>query len=786
MIGAFGFELEYPKFYLFFFPTLLLGGILAYNFFRQNRLEKALTPALLRFDGLSKGVLFLFPPLILALLTFALMGPRGNPRYSENEVKEEETRALKSPLEGTVLLVVDTSRSMTVKDTSTKESRLSAAKELAEEIVALSPTAYKGLFAFGDGLIKVVPRTADSLFVRLMIKQLQPDDGGAGTQFVSAFEALGKTVKEIPDPVAVVFLSDGEDPSLMASSEREKKARYEKIAKTFLDHSGRRVPIYVVAFGTKEGKKVPEVTYKGKEVISKRDDALLKTLASDTRGNLYIFEAENKNFLAKKIVKALAVKSGLPNETLIKEAQESLIWTRYFQAPLFIALALLGIFFFFPASNKKKGALLGLLIFGSLQGTLTDEWEKGALIYNQAIELIQAKEVDKAEMLLETLRLESPKSFYVLGKLNELEALIALEKKEKASKTLRPILNLFALMKLEKSGLMRCQFQKQKGYEKCPSSYFIEEMKKGVKLAFDSKREESPLTLASYGLEWSDRVRLVIEEPSYYTPFQALLDDGTYGVFREALNNFQQKDFEESLTLFERESARQLKLLEEIPRLQLFEEVLSFETITPWDLRVLGVQEDSSIMKKFRQADPLGGRLLLAFDYFLKQKEAAALNTPKQVIEWVLKAQELAFIIEMVSKASKPFAEQSQDEVLVTLEPFLKVMKAFRVDEFEKEGCETAPWAEIIPLFEKGKVEATSALNALKEGASDKAEYFQLQAIETFKELLNLLNAHQKDPKMSKAKEQMSESIRQLQDFELSDRALKGKAPAGYETERPW
>lgn len=789
MIAAFGLELEYPSFYILFALLIPLAILLFWNYRLQEKFEKLFTPSLIPFDRISKALLYLLPLLILAFSILALMGPRGDPRYSESDVEEEKTRAAKAPLQGTILFLIDTSMSMLAEDTSTKESRLSAAKELAEEVVSLSPGAYKGVFVLGKGLVKATPRTTDTLFSRLVIRQLEASEGGSGTEFLPAFEALGKEVREIPDPVAVVVLSDGEDPLISLKTEAERKEFYHKIAQTFLKQAGRQVPIYTVGFGTREGGEVPGVVYKGQTVLSRRDDELLKTLSKETRGAFFAFEAENKSLLAKKLKNRLGQKSGFSHETLIQEAEERLIWNRYFQIPLFLALLLFLTYLAYPRSAATL--FIGILYISGLQADTAD-WERGAKLYGRVIELINGNELDQAELALESLKVDANSSPYVLGKIKELEAVISLEKREKLDEPLKPLMDLYALSSLESASLNRCRFQSLKGYKECPPSYFIDQMKKGVKSLFQMRQEETPLGLAAFGLEWADRARLTLEEPSYYESFLALMEEGGPSVYRDALNNFQQKDFDESVKFFEREALRQGKKIQETDPLELYKELLSRPYITLYDVLALNRKESAPALMAFKSGNPLWGRLLMTLQYFSLLRKAGGQDTPKKLVEAVINAQELAFLAAFVSKEVPRFGDfetldKAQKEMLSTLAPFLEVSRKFREEEFLKSGCETEPWSEIIPLYEKGKKEAEEALVNLGEKDLKSAMFYQLAAEETFRELLNLLEGAEKTPEMSKAKEALSETVMQFQDFELQDRALTGKPKAVLEkTERPW
>lgn len=774
MRNAFEFFYFYPLFLL----LIPLGVALLSHYFSQRDVKAWLTPSLIPFSKFSFFLLRGVPLLILILTLVALMGPRGNPHYSKSEIETREKLRLKADFKGTIAVVIDTSASMSVSDSPTKESRLKLAKELADEVLAASPTSYKALYALGSTLVKRVPRTMDTVFTRLLIKQMELDEGGAGTDFLQAFEKLGDEVSRMADPVAVLLLSDGEDPQLLDENEESRVKRYQEIQKKFEEKSGRKVPIFAVAFGSAEGGVVPGVLYKGKPVISKRNEALLKSLS---KGNLWIFESENKGELTQKIIQSLSTET---KEASVGFAypQDSLIWSRYFQIPLFLALLGLVFYLAYPRSSIRKGGMMGLILM-QLAAFDTSEWTQGATIYNQALSSTEKGDPEEAYQELTNLKLDEKSSPYVFEKINELKALMAIHAEEKENEPLRKLLEQVALYSLIKAENARCEFEKVKGYDNCSPSYFIEEFKKGVKLELIEPKKE--LSLASFGLEWIDRIKLILENEAYYSAFLPLVNEKLPMDYKEALTKFSQKDFKRSLQLFEEVSQREIQKVKEMSSEEFLKDLLSQDKITIYDLQLRPELVNEEVLVKFKQGEFFWGRLLLMERLGDLENEKESKATPQEVIQSVVKRQNEALILTRYSEFLKDYKglERVQGKVMNALEPFLKVSQSYRKSQFLEKGCETVPWEALIPLYEKGKGEA---MLASKQLDNDAGLVYQKLALNHFKEMLKLFESSKSMSETSKAKESLSETVRQFQDFELMDRASKGVEVTPLKVERPW
>jgi len=168
-----------------------------------------------------------FPGVPLAALALALARP-------------EATVAV--PVEqASVMLVTDTSRSMTATDVA--PDRLSAARSAAERFLDEAPDELRaGAVAFSDSAYVLQPPTTDHDQVRAALAGLVADGGTAtGDGLDAALRALEPPEGDRRPPAAVVLLSDGKQTTGRDATEVAQEA-------------GRlKIPVYTVALGTPDG-----------------------------------------------------------------------------------------------------------------------------------------------------------------------------------------------------------------------------------------------------------------------------------------------------------------------------------------------------------------------------------------------------------------------------------------------------------------------------------------------------------------------------------------------------
>ena len=141
--------------------------------------------------------------------------------------------------QASVVLVTDTSRSMTATDVA--PDRLEAARSAANGFLDEAPDELRvGAVAFSDTSRTLMPPTTDHEQVRGALAGLTADGGTAtGDGLAAALESLG--TGERRPPAAIVLLSDGKQTSGRDAVEVAREA------------AEQRVPVYTVALGTPDG-----------------------------------------------------------------------------------------------------------------------------------------------------------------------------------------------------------------------------------------------------------------------------------------------------------------------------------------------------------------------------------------------------------------------------------------------------------------------------------------------------------------------------------------------------
>jgi von Willebrand factor type A domain len=268
-----------------------------------------------------------------------------------------------------VTFLIDTSTSMSVPDTRTKETRLSYAKEIADLIASELNGDKAALYTFGTEPHKIVPETFNTPFLRFMLDQIQLDEGGdRGTDIQNVLE------KVVQEKKTYILLSDGGDADL------EKTPQIISIAK--------KAPVYTIGLGSKEPSAIPNLTYKGHPVYSALNSQLLKEISKAGFGTYYNANQMTGIEIAKDLKNHLEEQEMGATATL-QAAGTNL----YFYYPLLLAILCLILYLTIP------DLLLFLCMTPFLQA---NELEEAAVYY-------QAKDFARAEIIYEAL-LQEPLS----------------------------------------------------------------------------------------------------------------------------------------------------------------------------------------------------------------------------------------------------------------------------------------------------------------------------------------------------------------------------------------
>ena len=643
---------------LFLLPLLFLG---LRNWLKGRRELQTFGRSVLKPTPIALWIKRGALPLALLFILFALLGPKGNPHYSKEEIEREKRGAQKKLNEGNLILIVDASASMEATDTPSGKSRFEGAKEAADAIVASGIQANFMLYALGGDLVKVVPRTFDKVFVRLLIKQLQINDGGAGTNFLAAFQALKPELDKLPDPAAILLFSDGEDTVNRSISPTDP-------LKALFGESKRHVPIYTIGLGTSEGAPLRNIVFDAKEVVSHLNRPLLEGLSQSTEGKFYLFRDNDAASITRDLIANFDASKLSTLQTALVNPQESLLWDLYFQIPLFIGILLLIVYLTWPDTRIPKGLTMVML----LAAPLAQEWEKGALLFNRALSKIHDEDLNEAEELLDELNLSPSSSPYVIGKLKEAQASLSFlqANKEKDSET-QQWHCYEALLYLQGAEEASCRTQKEKGYEVCTVPYSIDQWKKKAKGSLHFV-ENDPL---GETFKWINRVKLIQAHDAYYEPF---LKDASISSLKPLLPSLKKQNFPETLSLLEREKARLLEEARKVPLEERLEKVLVKENLDTYDLIALQDPDLEGAIQKMKRGQRLWSRVLLLVRLQELRQKTYKNETPIDVLSHTLDTAQFALLIQSLSKEIPGFDDFSllkkvQDQTLAALAPFLKV-----------------------------------------------------------------------------------------------------------------
>lgn len=214
-------------------------------------------------------------PTALSLLAFtALVIGIARPQIDRSTTRDEAT----------VMLAIDTSRSMAATDLA--PSRLEAAREAASAFLERVPESYAvGIVAFANSADVVLAPTRDRVATEQALAQLRL---GAGTAIGEAIESSVTVIKRLQEadfgvseagvsPGSILLLSDG--------AQTEEGITPQEAAATARDA---RIPVYTVAVGT--GDAVVEVPLPGglvERVVVSPDPETLEAVAETTGGRAF-------------------------------------------------------------------------------------------------------------------------------------------------------------------------------------------------------------------------------------------------------------------------------------------------------------------------------------------------------------------------------------------------------------------------------------------------------------------------------------------------------------------
>jgi len=173
-----------------------------------------------------------------------------------------------------VIMAIDVSLSMEADDIA--PSRIDAAKEAANEFLALAPEDLRlGLVAFAGVALPALPPTTDRSAAAAAIDRLSLGEGTAiGEGLATALDLAAAEQGEEGEedvPVAVVVLSDGETTVGRAELDVASEA------------AAAGIPVFTISFGTAGGS----IDYDGEIVPVPVNEGALRQVASITGGKFF-------------------------------------------------------------------------------------------------------------------------------------------------------------------------------------------------------------------------------------------------------------------------------------------------------------------------------------------------------------------------------------------------------------------------------------------------------------------------------------------------------------------
>lgn len=340
------------------YAALLLVGLLpiAWGFvhlylFRKEHLETFAKSSVLSVVVLGRqNSIYWIKSALFAIAwisgVIALMQPKGNERYlsstqhtlDQPHSRPEEMRRKHH----TIIFLIDVSASMAIEDGSGGKSRLTIAKRIADDVIGDLQGESVALFAFTASTMQIVPSTMDYLFTRLMLENIEINEGEtSGTDIEAALQAIKKSFPE-NSTKTLVILTDGGDTSLEGITGAQRLDKIHQITQPLEDAQKMHMRTLAVGIGSQKGSDVPNVTFKGLPVTSSPEVPLLKKLAALGEGKLWLTYETPLIDISREVSKSIKNDMSyvdISNASLTSNGNENYrIYDIYYQYPLVVAI----------------------------------------------------------------------------------------------------------------------------------------------------------------------------------------------------------------------------------------------------------------------------------------------------------------------------------------------------------------------------------------------------------------------------------------------------------------
>jgi Ca-activated chloride channel family protein len=363
---------EFPQAIFFLFLVLPLLFLQIYLLkYRQKKTEaftshKASSNLLIPRSHFFSWIKIVCLCLGWVLACLAWMDPQGNFRYlsftGQSSTQNNKHLTKRDPSHEIVLLV-DTSASMDVKDDPNKPTRLEQSKDIMDDLVASLTGQTLSLYAFTSVLTPLVPETHDYLFTRMMIKSLSINEGDVeGTNFETSLISLKEKLFQAPQNklFTLILFSDGGDKQVETSQGIEKEQHIKKISTILPDANDYHIQFFTVGMGSNQPQIIPNVTFEGKSVYSKLEPLLLEQLAKQEHGKYYQADQWTNSQLAEELIKQMMDESFYkqldPSQSLERKVhlikRDELLSDLYYQIPLGAGIIFLLFYLILPSVRR--------------------------------------------------------------------------------------------------------------------------------------------------------------------------------------------------------------------------------------------------------------------------------------------------------------------------------------------------------------------------------------------------------------------------------------------------
>jgi Ca-activated chloride channel family protein len=204
----------------------------------------------------------------------------------------------------------------------------------------------------------------DYLFVRLMLHDLHINEGDmAGTNIVNALAEMRRQYFSQPSPKlkTLILLSDGGDTQIESLSGAERQKAINGMLNLVSNGEQLNLRTYTIGIGSKEGTTIPDINYEGQPVKSRLEEDVLRKIAQRGRGTYYYANDYSPYDLAQDLYKRMQEDPQYYDESqgadvILRSLAggSGLVYDRYYQYPLSIAILCLGLALFLPDALRKK------------------------------------------------------------------------------------------------------------------------------------------------------------------------------------------------------------------------------------------------------------------------------------------------------------------------------------------------------------------------------------------------------------------------------------------------